>query len=768
MKGKLIYFAGAAIAGILAVFENLFLFGGLFIIFLFFLFASKRLPAYAGTTLILVSAVFGWIAIDAKNALKSEYKGTEKELYVLVDNIAMDGDVLKGLVRTVNEKEKVVLRYRLNTREETEFFMEEALPGAALRIRGRMRQPEPPRNPNAFNYRTYLERQRVFWIFDATTVSPASYNGDDSLLFFIKSFRQKQILRLNESLDDHTAALSAAMLFGSREDIDDDMEQSFQKTGTVHLLSISGLHVGLLTGALYYGLLRMGITRKNAQLLLLLLLPLYAVLTGLSPPVNRSVLMAMIFLGGQRMKIKISPLDSLSIAFLLLIALDPYCIYGAGFQLSFLATFSLILSTPKILIAFSSSTAKLIAVSIIAQVTSAPVILYFFYEMSFISVAANILLVPLFSFVILPLAILEFGLASVLPLAAVFVGELLRMTVQLTQALADFLANLPYASVIFGKPSFALLFFLSIMILFFFFLLERAPSPGKMVKLLLLPAIPLTFQLLHYYFNPEGKIVFLDVGQGDSIVIELPYRKGVYVIDTGGVLSFNKEAWREKQDAFDTGKDIVLPYLKSKGIRTVDKLILSHGDADHIGGAAALIQGIEVGEICLPAFAEYGELEREAVMAGRGANIVRIKAGYKWESDRSRFQALWPIKEEDDKNEGSIVLWAKIGGKTWLFTGDLGEDGENGLLKSINGLNIDVLKAGHHGSRHSSSEHFLDVVTPEEAVISSGRKNRYGHPHMETLIRLKERNVRIWRTDKSGAVTYTFQEDFGTFSAYGP
>ncbi|CAM3815579.1 DNA internalization-related competence protein ComEC/Rec2 [Mesobacillus zeae] len=770
MKGKLIYFSAAALAGLLSVFENMFMFSAFFMIVSLYIILAKKIPAQALFLLFIVYIVFFGTASFSVASLKSGFKGSEKELEVQIDEAAADGDMLKGIGRAGPYGEKIVFRYRIKSKNEKAWLKKNALPGTSLRLTGKLQVPETATNPNAFDYRTYLARKQIFWVFRTSSLNVNPYSqSHSSIVTSIKRLRQRQVISLEENLSKDTAAISAALLFGNRELMDSELQKSYQKTGTIHLLSISGLHVGLLAGLVYYLLIRIGFTREKAQILLIAALPFYAVLTGLAPPVNRAVIMLLIYLAGQRFSVKISSLDSLSLAFMLLLLADPFSLYNPGFQLSFLVSFSIIVSSSSILKTFKSAAGKLAGVSVIAQLSGTPVILFSFYEFSFISFAANLVFVPLFSYVILPLVIADYLLACTFPVAAIFVEGILELSVRFAGKLSGLLASLPWSSVVFGKPSFLMLTFQSAAILLFFLLLEKDPVPVRMARLMILPAIPLAFQFFLPYSSSEGKIVFLDVGQGDSILIELPYRHGTYMIDTGGSLAFSREAWQEKRNSFNTGEDILLPYLKSEGIRSIDKLVLTHGDADHVGGAVSLMSGMDVKEVLLPQFAQESDLERKIIAAAReDTRMARIEAGNKWVAGNAQFQALWPASKQKDKNDGSIVLWASIGGKTWLFTGDLGEKGEQQLLKNYPDLNIDVLKAGHHGSRHSSSEAFINQVTPNIAVISAGRNNRYGHPHKEVLMELQARNARVLRTDTNGAVIFSFRGESGTFSSWNP
>lgn len=235
-------------------------------------------------------------------------------------------------------------------------------------------------------------------------------------------------------------------------------------------------------------------------------------------------------------------------------------------------------------------------------------------------------------------------------------------------------------------------------------------------------------------------------------------------------MEFEREGWQDRRDRFDPGLDIVLPFLKSQGVREIDKLILTHGDSDHIGGAVAILGEVDVRQIILPRATDRSPLEAEIIRmaVSEGTEIYAGGEGTSWKTASAEFKLLGPAETEGDRNERSIVVLAKLGGMTLLFTGDLGIEGEKSFLEKYSEVDIDILKVGHHGSKYSSSSLFLESIRPEYAVISVGAKNRYGHPGEEVLKRLEDSRIRVFRTDQDGAVIYRFIGDSGTFHTQIP
>lgn len=269
--------------------------------------------------------------------------------------------------------------------------------------------------------------------------------------------------------------------------------------------------------------------------------------------------------------------------------------------------------------------------------------------------------------------------------------------------------------------------------------------------------------------NPYGEVIMVDVGQGDCLIIDLPYNEGVYMIDTGGAMIFREEAWQKRSQEYSISADVLLPLLKSKGIQKIDKLILTHSDFDHAGAAGELIESINVGEILITPGSQQSTVIQDLSEKAKQLKIkVRTAgAGEEWSTNSADFLFLYPFDDHYEGNDDSLVLFGKMGGKKWLFTGDLEKNGEGELIEKWK-VEADVLKVGHHGSKTSTSDSFLETLKPEIALISAGKDNRYGHPDPEVLNRLKSQGIIIYSTADSGAVHYKYLGTKGTFKTVIP
>lgn len=773
IKGQLFYLAAVSLLGLLTMTGNQFIYVSVFLLGMLLLKKLKNLPtanllAIAGFYLLFIAAGY----YDSVH-VETEFTGREKSFFIFFDEeIQVEGDLLFAHAKAFPSNEKLAVRYTIKSLAEQQSIQKLLIPGMSCQASGNLNNPTPARNPNAFDYKEYLQHNKISWILDIEMLSLKTCTKQTGIVTALKAFRQREISKIEHSLPEEASALAAALIFGERNYFDPETERSYQKIGIVHLLAISGLHVGLLTGMIYFLLIRVGVTKEKTEILLIAFLPIYAVITGFAPPVVRAAAMLMMLIGARHLALRMTPLDAVSAAFIFMMLFQPRIIYDTGFQLSFSVSFSLVISAPVILKAFHSFFQQTAAASFIAQLSSLPVILSTFYEVSVISIFANLLFVPLFSFVLLPLLLISYIVLSLAGELPAFYLLFLEDLVHYVNILAMKLSELPFSTIIIGKLEPFLLVMLIILILQFFytwegFIFKKSKLP---LWLFAVPLMPLLFQIVLPYVDPNGQVVFLDVGQGDSIFIKMPYNQGNYLIDTGGVTPFEKENWQERGSPYDPGEKILVPFLKSEGIRTVDKLILTHGDADHIGGAIALLEEIRVKQLILPRVSERSALEQDVMSIARekGTDIYLAGMGTGWKTAQGEFFILNPSESSGERNDLSIVLHATIGGKKWLFTGDLGIEGEMLLIQENKQIDTDVLKVGHHGSKYSSSDSFLEETTPDYAVISVGERNRYGHPGKEVIARLEEQGIRIFRTDENGAIIYKFKGHSGTFTTHLP
>ncbi|WP_017755852.1 DNA internalization-related competence protein ComEC/Rec2 [Calidifontibacillus oryziterrae] len=764
MKGNWFYVALAALLGTLAAFFQSIIVG-LAIVFSYFIWLiTKRIDpkVLIVCTLVFVLFSLNFKFVDDKN--NSTLTVNDKHFSGVITSIPQfDGNQMSFFYQ-LPTKEKLQVFYQIKNEEELQSLHSLHI-GMSCRFTGHLNEPRTARNFYAFDYKQYLFHKHIHWTLTPNRILPSQCSAVESNHYLLQKWRSNQLSFIKENFPEKTVGIVQALIFGERDEISLIVLDHFQKFGIIHLLAISGLHVGLVVAASYYVLIRIGVTREDSFNILLLSLPLYIVITGAAPSVVRACLMTLLFLLSLKFKAKISPLDALSLAFLIMIAINPYYIFEIGFQLSFLVSFALIVSAAFIFSLYESRIQQLLAVTMVAQLVSVPLLLYYFYEISLLSLPLNIIFVPFISLIILPLSFIAYFAYILFEPIGVIITMALAVILDASYFFLEVVDNYVPLTLRFGKPRVWLLALYYGVIIFFLLGWEKHKRISKLKREILL----LLFLFLYHWWSPHmssnGLLTMIDVGQGDSILIELPYRKGVYLIDTGGRTSFEQQDWEKQEKSFDIGEDIVTPYLKARGIRTINKLVLTHGDADHIGGARSVINYVKVNEVVI-GLGEIDNEEKQLYKYFKDQNIpiTQVKNGNGWAIENYQFYVLSPYGDEKSKNNRSVVIYTILGGYKWLFTGDLEEKGESRLLTQFPNLTVDVLKVGHHGSKTSSSKSFIERLSPKYALLSVGESNRFGHPHSEIINLLKGQHTQILRTDKHGAICFTFNENQGTFT----
>ncbi|WP_338451553.1 DNA internalization-related competence protein ComEC/Rec2 [Niallia oryzisoli] len=773
MNNNGIFYAAAAFLGIMASLQSLPMLMIIFGLYLIFLIKNKKYRFVHMTVIIcLFFALFIRTEMELANN-KSNLTGKEQRFELFFHEIGkIDGDRLTIRVLDRKRSETLVVKYRIQSEKEKHILTQELTPGMVCYVEGQLKEPSVSTNENAFDYKNYLKQNHIYWILEPEQLSLNTCSKNSTLLTALRKIRAEGIRYLQSNFPEETVPLAAALLFGTSDLLSSDTMDHYRDLGLVHLLAISGLHIAIIVAIVNYLLLRIGITREKSLLLIIICLPIYCILTGASPSVNRSVLMTMLILIGKRWgrNNHFNPLDVISLTFLLYLLVSPFAIFNIGFQLSFLVTFTLLISSVYILQRYEHSVSLLLSTSLLSMVVTAPLLLYFFFEFSIITLLVNLLYIPLFNFILLPYVLFGFVLhllfGSLVNPLLIPLNSLISFTSQVTEKIS----SLPWNTIILGRPALPLLFLYVWGLFLFFVLWEKEVSLKRQFLLFLLPCFLFFGQFVVTNYSSYGEVTFLDVGQGDSIYIRLPYGKGNYLIDTGGNRPFEKEPWQVR-DGFEVGEDTVVPFLKSKGVTTIDKLILTHGDTDHAGGAKAVMKELQVHELVLPDVKEKSELEAELIQTALRKNTAVRYAhdGDSWQAGENHFYILSPTKKSTmSANNGSLVLYTVLGDISWLFTGDLEKEGEARLIEKYPQLSVDVLKVGHHGSKSSTTETFLDHITPKIAVISVGEQNSFRHPHRDVIERLEKRKIIIVRTDLNGAITYTFKKEAGTFSVHHP
>ena len=711
--------------------------------------AAKREPPAVWLAFLILTA--GLLAAMDKRLPEPPAPDYSPGMIEWTDQIRVDGDRMRGFVRDPDGfRWYAVLVFR--SEEEKSALLSAGAAGNRFRVVAARTEPGRPAHEYAFDMSRWLRSEGAAGTLELRLSGFAGPAPGPSAA--LRRHRERLGDHIRETFPGPVAAEAEALLIGERSAMDPLDERSYRRLGITHLFAISGLHVGILTLLLREGLLRLRVRTHIVRLVLLIFLPCYAILAGGAPSVWRAVILSSLLLVGSGVR-RERRLDlMLTAGMVLFLLIYPHAVLKPGFQMSYVAAFALIHSQ-AILSRAKSVLHQSFLVSAVCQTAVTPILLFHFHETSISALAANLIFVPVFTILILPANLLFLGFSFLSPavvqwLFALYVpvrgwlGEAIRKA-----------GDLPLSVWIPGRPALLPLIVLVSGIFLFFVLLERGRGFLRAGAVSLIGPV----LLLHFWHHadPSLRVTFLDVGQGDAAVIELPHRRGVILVDTGGVLRFPDDEWKRRSGRFEVGTQIVLPYLKGRGIDDVDLLVLSHPDADHSEAADEVIREIRVKEIHIGpgTYSDAGYAEAVRAAGEKRVPVREVRDGFGWIRSGTRFTYLSPEQKEYEGNNDSLVLHVEKGESRFLFTGDLEVAGEAAIAEKYGDthLPLSVLKAGHHGSRTSSGEEFLVSADPALTIFSAGRNNRYGHPHPDVVERLGDLGLKSISTADYGTIT---------------
>lgn len=682
-----------------------------------------------------------------------EYTGTAS----FKEGFKVDGDIVRGFM-VLNDGGIVYANYRFGTPEEMQ-RKAALIHNSMFAVSGFFEEADEPSHEFAFDMDDYLKSNGASSVF---TINRFEYQKDSTGFFATMAERREKLKNhIRQSFPASLTTEAEALLIGERETLSNEQQRIQQTLGISHLFAISGLHVGIISGLMYFLMIRLGVRKEDALILLLVILPFYALLAGGAASVWRAVSMTSAVLAFRLFKFSLPIAYILVLSFILFIAVDPYVIYKIGFQLSYGASFGIIYSMRFLEFAKSPIKQGLI-ITFLSQFTLYPILLVHFYGLSLSSFLVNSLFVPLYTLLILPINILLLLLTLLFQPAADFLFYFYEPFRNFLEHWTAWLAEWPNQMWIPGRPDGFMFAVMVAAIILFYSLVEKGFRWWKF-GIGILPPIVFTFMP---FLDGALRVTFIDVGQGDSALIELPHRRGVYLIDTGGVLRFGREGFSDRSRPFEIGRQVVAPYLQGNGISQIDALIMSHPDADHAEGADEILQMFDVAELHMSPGSQQTDL---AIDLGKELADVKIRLpgrGSVWSNENTIFTYLSPSDTEYTGNNDSLVLLMEYEEFKVLFTGDLEVDGENEILKNYGDLLEDttILKVGHHGSKTSSGENFLSELDPELSIFSTGKDNRYGHPAHEVKERFDRLLLPTLNTADVGTIKIVFQNDGYTVS----
>ncbi|MDR1210253.1 MAG: DNA internalization-related competence protein ComEC/Rec2 [Clostridiales bacterium] len=639
------------------------------------------------------------------------------------------------------------------------------IPGDRVRAFGELAMPDAPRNPGGYDEERYFAVQGIslkMYADGAERLARPAFSARAAL----GALRARLAAIFDGSLPKLESGIMKAMIIGDRTGLEPVTEDLFQKAGIYHILAISGLHVSILAGAITR-FLKGALGKRRGAVSAIAFLAFYCALTGAGNATVRAVVMASAGLFGDVIGRRGDSLSNVSLAALLILIFRPLAVWTPGFQYSFGAVYALILVSPAVSRALSAMTRRLglpepgralgfirddFVSSLTVTAATAPVMAAHFWFVSPVGVILNMIVIPT-----VPVAVgagfLMCLFGMILPGAERLVAPACQLPLWMYHALCFVGLKLPGAYIVTGKPPPAAVVSFMAMIAVFAWAAGRKKIRRRHASVT--AALAVCFAAVCVFWRtapPEFSVTMLDVGQGDATVVM--YGREAVLIDGGG-------------DARDiigesTGRRTVAPFLKYMGVSELSAAFVSHPDADHAVGVIESVEMMGARVVYVSSAADargtyQDEIRRAAESSG--AAVVPLSAGDEVTLIAGAVaRVVWPPPGETiPGNDASLVFRLTYGQADFLFTGDVSASVER-KLPAADISECEVLKVAHHGSKYSSSEDFLAVVSPDLALIGAGRGNSFGHPAPETLERLEAAGAAVFVTAQRGAVTLTVRD----------
>ena len=694
------------------------------LICLFFQFPWKS----AGKVLAICGFFGFWFLFQTwqQTQASQDLVGYVEKVRILPDTIKVNGDSLS--FRGKADGRTFQVYYKLQSEEEKEQF--QALTDIyEIELEGKLSEPEGQRNFGGFDYQAYLKTQGIYQILTIKSIQSLKEVGSWDIGENLSSLRRKAIVWIKTHFPDPMRNYMTGLLLGHLDTDFEEMNELYSSLGIIHLFALSGMQVGFFMDGFKKLLLRLGLTQEKLKWLTYPFSLIYAGLTGFSASVIRSLLQKLLAQHG------VKGLDNFALTVLVLFIIMPNFFLTAGGVLSCAYAFILTMTSKE-----GEGLKAVARESLVISLGILPILSFYFAEFQPWSILLTFVFSFLFDVVFLPLLSILFILSFVYPVTQFnFIFEWLEDIIRLVSQLAS-------RPLVFGQPN---AWFLILLLILLALLYDFRKNIKSLAGLSLF-IIGLFFLTKHPL---ENEITMLDVGQGESIFLRDVTGKTM-LIDVGGKAESDKkiERWQEKATTSNAQRTLI-PYLKSRGVSKIDHLILTNTDKENVGDLLEMTKAFHVGEILV----SKGNLTQKEFVAELQATQTKVRsvtAGENLPIFGSYLEVLSPRKIGDGSYDDSLLLYGKLLDKHFLFTGNLKEKGEKELLKQYPTLEVDILKAGQHGSKTSSSPAFLEKLKPQITLISVGKNNRAKLPHQETLTRLETIKSKIYRTDQQGAIRF--------------
>lgn len=693
--------------------------------------------------------IYGVITSNGQN---KEYKTTHKVKVTKVQNIETN--------ETIQTKFNILCNIKKSKANNSLKY------GDKVIILGEFEEPYAERNEGGFNYKSYLKTKQIIGTINISQNDVNIIGEEFNLIYKLK---ENIIQKIYNILPSNEATLCIGLLLGEKSEISEEIQQNFRNSSLSHMLAISGAHISYILLGITNFLVCIRFNKRWSNIVIIIFLIFFMILVGASPSVTRACIMCILNLTANLLFKKPDIYQNLAISSFIILLINPYSLLDIGFQLSFGGTIGIIIFSKKIfnkrnstkntfLSRIIDSIRQIIIVSISANIIILPIMLYHFNTLSLTFLISNIIASPILGISLILGMIFIILIFS--PIAQI-ISYFLKPILQILIIIADVCSKLPFSKILVVTPKIwqIAIYYLLILCLLYkpkvklyiktYFHISKYKLLYKAIIIILIFIIfsPYIFSII-----PSNKLAihFIDVGQGDSTLIITPSNKTI-LIDGGG----------SETGSFNVGEKTLLPYILDKGILKINYIIFTHFDTDHCQGLFTILENIKVENVII---AKQGENSKNFqnflnLLSKKNTNVIIVKAGDKIKVDKlCELNILFPTNKlinDNVLNNNSIV--AKLCYKNFsiLLTGDIEKIAEQEMIEEYKNTNIlksTVLKVAHHGSKTSSTQEFLNLVTPKISLIGVGKNNTFEHPNTQTLERLTNLHSTIYRTDEDGEI----------------
>ena len=636
---------------------------------------------------------------------------------------------IDGNQLTLNFDSDVIGKYYFETLKAKENFNKTYSIGDILFVEGTLEIPKNNTVPNTFNYKKYLKYKKINYILKIDSLK--KYSSNKNIFLKIKNYLYKRIsnIKYNEYL--------YAFILGKSSYLGEEEYENYKINGVTHLFALSGLHVSMFSLILLKLLKRLKFNEKVSFVVTSLFLLFFSFVASFTPSILRAVIFFILSNINKIYYFFVKPKNILYLTFIILVIINPFYIFNIGFILSFTITFFILLFNEYNSV--KSGIKSILIISLLSFLSSLPIIINMSYEINIVSSINNIFFIPFVTNIVFPISIISVIIPKV--------SYILNILTTVMEYVSNISSNIVNITIYFPYFNKILLVFYYLFLILFIKLKKK--------KYVLLIFLILLFLKIKPLFNRDTILYFLDIGQGDSLLIRTKNNKSI-MVDTGGSITYKREKWELKNRNFDIEKSTIIPFIKSIGINKIDYLFLTHGDADHCGNSKSLIDNFSVKKVYLN--------------KGKINNCEKKTNGNILYDDYLKIDnvEIYSLNngEYSDENSLSMVLLLIIENYKILLMGDAPKKVEEEIIDKYALDNIDILKVGHHGSNTSSSEKFINHIKPKYSIISVGKNNKFGHPKKSVLDTLSD--SKIYRTDEDGSIMFRIKNDKLEIETYSP